>query len=96
MSTTAVFFFFAGILLGMVCMFRINVRAFQWMEARRPRLKRPAWDPIRIILGIRLRNTFALEVIGLLVAIATLGVVIEVYGPGLRWSVPRPPLLRPA
>jgi len=83
----AALFFFAGCLLGMVCMFRINVRAFQWMEARRPGAKRPTWDPIHIILGIKLRNTFALEVIGLIVAIVTLGLVIELYGPGLRWNV---------
>jgi hypothetical protein len=82
--------FFAGILLGIVCMFRINVRAFQWMEARRPWLKRPTLDPTNIILGIKLRNTFVLEVIGLIVAIVTLGIVIELDGPGLRWSVPRP------
>jgi hypothetical protein len=64
------------------------------MEARRPSRKRPTWDPTHIIQGIKLRNTFALEVLGLIVAMVTLGVVIELVGPGLRWSVPRPPLLR--
>jgi hypothetical protein len=75
MTNVAPYLFFAGVLLGMVCMFRINVRAFQAMEAWRPWRDRPT------ILGIRLRSTFVLEVIGLALAIGTIAVAIPFLRP---------------
>jgi hypothetical protein len=81
MTNVAPYLFFAGVLLGMVCMFRINVRAFQAMEAWRPWPDRPAWDPTHIILGIRLKSTFVLEIIGLALALGTIWLAISFLKP---------------
>ena len=68
--------FGAGVVLGLCCNFRLVVRAFQWMEAIRPS-QRPAWDPTHLILGIQLRNTLWLELVGYGVAILMIVAAIQ-------------------
>jgi hypothetical protein len=59
--------FTAGVLLGMVSTFRINIRVFQLMYAWGYGSK---WDPFKdLIVAIKLRNTLFLEIAGLLVSI---------------------------
>jgi hypothetical protein len=63
----AAYFFIAGVLLGLVCGFRISVRTFRVLLARQ-RARRP--DPwadamIDILERIELRDTAGLEIIGL-------------------------------
>ena len=76
----AVYLFFAGILLGLLCGFRINVRAFQWMDARWPR-NRPSWDPTHLILGLRLKDTLGWEIAGLAIALVAITVAIQFLKP---------------
>jgi len=76
----AAYFFFAGCVLGLVCGFRVNVRMFKWMEARRP-WPRPSWDPMHLILSIELRSTLGLEIAGFAVAIITVIVAIQYLKP---------------
>jgi hypothetical protein len=77
MKTLAPFLFLAGCWLGVICGFRINVRVFQAVESWRP-TRRPKWDPTHIILGIRLRNTLVLEIVGLTVALAAIAIAIPI------------------
>ena len=73
--------FMTGVLLAMVSMFRINVRIFQWAEARRPWKDRPRWDPLNIVLRMRLRDTLALEILALAIALLTIIVAIRFLTP---------------
>ena len=73
--------FFTGILLGFVCMFRINVRIFKIVEAWRPQKDRPWWDPMSFFLGIQLRDSVGLEIAGLAVALAITALAIQLLQP---------------
>ena len=67
------YFFIAGVVLGGICGLRISVRVVQWIDAMR-RWDRPSWDPTHLILRVQLRNTFALEIIGFVIAQITVAV----------------------
>ena len=61
-------------------MIRILIRFFQAVAARRPQRpwwEYPWWEPMNIIRRAKLRDTFALEVIGPLIAWATIFVAIK-------------------
>jgi cytochrome c biogenesis protein CcdA len=71
--------FLAGWLLAAPCMIRLIIRVFQAMEARQPQRpwwKCPWWDVMNIIRRVQLRNTYWLEVIGLLIGFATMFVAV--------------------
>lgn len=59
--------FFTGVLLGMVCMARINIRVFQWMYARGHGSRSDGLA--HFIIPIRLRDTLFLELLGFLISI---------------------------
>ena len=72
-------FFVAGWLLAAPCMIRLIIRVFQAMEARQPQRpwwEYPWWDVMNIIRRVQLRNTYWLEVIGLLIGFATMFVAV--------------------
>ena len=67
--------FLAGWLLAACCMIRIIIRVFQAVEARRPQRpwwEYPWWDVMANIRRVQLRNTCALEIIGLLIGFAAM------------------------
>ena len=67
--------FLAGWLLAACCMIRMIIRVFQAVEARRPQRpswEYPWWDVMSIIRRVQLRNTYWLEVIGLLIGFAAM------------------------
>lgn len=69
--------FFAGVLLGMVCSFRINIRVFQLLYAWGYGSK---WDPFKdLIVAMKLRNTLFLEIAGLLVSIIMASTAIVLF-----------------
>jgi hypothetical protein len=69
--------FTAGVLLGMVSTFRINIRVFQLMYAWGYGSK---WDPFKdLIVAIKLRNTLFLEIAGLLVSIIMCSTAIGLF-----------------
>src|SRR5262245_50101887 len=75
----AAYAFMAGVLLALCCGTRLVIRTFQFLEGPKPwnPWKRPA-DPIMgLILGIKLRNTLVLELIGLAIAVPTIMLAIK-------------------
>jgi hypothetical protein len=71
--------FMAGVLVALCCGMRLVIRTFQFLEGPKPwnPWKRPS-DPIMgLILGIKLRNTFVLELVGLAIAVPTIILAIK-------------------
>jgi hypothetical protein len=77
----AAYFFMGGILLCILCGFRLQVRFFQWIEARRPWKGRPAWDPTHLLLAPQLRDTLGWEIAGLTVGIVTVLTAVQYLQP---------------
>ena len=67
----------AGWPLGACCMIRITIRVFQAVEAWQPQRPGAWWDVMNNIHHVQLRNTYALEVIGLLIGPAAMFVAIK-------------------
>ena len=66
-------------LLGAPCTIRFIIRVFQAMEAKQP--QRPCWDypwcdVMNTIRRVQVRNTYWLEVIGLLLGFAAIFVAV--------------------
>jgi hypothetical protein len=75
----AAFSFMAGVLVALCCGIRLVIRTFQFLEGPKPwnPWKRPS-DPIMgLILGIELRNTLVLELVGLAIAVPTIILAIK-------------------
>jgi len=64
-KTIAVFFFFFGGFLTLFCGFRLFIRAYKLMYARGRAAKTD------LIERIRLKDTFVLEVLGLMIGVVT-------------------------
>jgi hypothetical protein len=66
------YFFMAGVLVGLCCGLRLYVRLLKWWVATlRPKLA--SWDPLTpFILRMELRNTFWLEIIGVITGLSTI------------------------
>jgi hypothetical protein len=81
------YFFFAGVILGLVCGFRINVRALRtvgaWQRKRRPN---PLSDSMTSLLEkIKLRDTVGLEIAGFAVAVLMCMGAISFLNPDSDW-----------
>jgi hypothetical protein len=71
--------FMAGVLVAFCCGMRLVIRTLQFLEGPKPwnPWKRPS-DPIMgLILGIKLRNTLVLELVGLAIAVPTIILAIK-------------------
>ena len=77
----AAFFFMAGGVLALISGFRLYVRLSQLIEAARPWRERPTWDPNHILLGIKLRDTCSLEVLGAVAGGLSMVVAVQFLKP---------------
>lgn len=81
-QSLAVWFFVAGVLLGLFCGMRIFIRIVQWREGPQPwnpwkGRERLTWDPINILLRVQLKDTLALDLLGLAIALPTVQIAIK-------------------
>jgi hypothetical protein len=81
-QSLAVYFFVAGCLVGLGCGTRIFIRIVQWREGPQPwnpwkGRERPSWDPINILLRVQLKDTLALELLGLTIALPTVQIAMK-------------------
>lgn len=75
--------FMMGNLLSVICGLRVMIRTMQFLQGPHPwdPWKRPA-DPITgFILGIKLRNTLALELVGLAIGIPAVFIAVMYLAP---------------
>ena len=78
--------FMAECFLAVCCGMRIIIRVFQFLEGPKPwdPWKRPS-DPIMgLILGIKLRNTLVIELVGLVIAVPTILLAVKYLAP-IAW-----------
>ena len=75
--------FMAGCLLAVCCGMRLIIRAFQFLEGAKPwnPWKHPSDPIIGLILGIKLRNTLVIELVGLVIAVPTILLALNYLAP---------------
>ena len=75
--------FMAGCLLAVCCGIRLIIRAFQFLEGAKPwnPWKHPSDPIIGLILGVKLRNTLVIELVGLAIAVPTILLALKYLVP---------------